>query len=46
MVFGDPIIPPPDSEASEAAYEKLTADLKARVVEMWEELRQQHPGER
>ena len=36
MVFGDPILPPPESEASEAAYEKLTADLKARVVEMWE----------
>ena len=36
MVFGDPISPPPESEASEAAYEKLTADLKARVVEMWE----------
>ncbi len=39
MVFGDPILPPPESEASEAAYEKLTADLKTRVVEMWEELR-------
>jgi 1-acyl-sn-glycerol-3-phosphate acyltransferase len=39
MVFGDPIYPPPESEASEAAYEKLTADLKARVVEMWEALR-------
>ena len=39
MKFGDPIIPPPESEASEAAYEQLTADLKARVVEMWEELR-------
>ncbi len=39
MVFGDPIIPPPESEASEAAYEKLTADLKARVFEMWEDLR-------
>jgi len=38
MVFGDPIIPPPETEASEAAYEKLTAELKARVVEMWEEL--------
>jgi long-chain acyl-CoA synthetase len=38
MVFGDPIIPPPESEASESAYEKLTADLKARVVKMWEEL--------
>jgi len=40
MVFGDPIDPPPESEASEAAYEKLTADLKARVVDMWEKLRQ------
>ena len=39
MVFGDPIAPPPESEASEAAYEKLTAELKARVVGMWEELR-------
>ena len=39
MAFGDPIMPPPESEASEAAYEKLTADLKARVVEMWQELR-------
>lgn len=42
MVFGDAIIPPPETEASEAAYEKLTEDLKARVVEMWEELRKQH----
>jgi long-chain acyl-CoA synthetase len=39
MIFGKPIIPPPESEASEAAYEKLTADLKARVVTMWEDLR-------
>jgi long-chain acyl-CoA synthetase len=39
MVFGDPIIPPPESEASEATYEKLTADLKARVTGMWEALR-------
>ena len=37
--FGDPISPPPESAASEAAYEKLTAELKARVVEMWEKLR-------
>ena len=36
IVFGDPILPPPESEASEAAYENLTADLKARVVEMWD----------
>jgi long-chain acyl-CoA synthetase len=39
MVFGDPISPPPEAEASEAAYEKLTADVKARIVEMWENLR-------
>jgi long-chain acyl-CoA synthetase len=39
IVFGDPIVPPPESEASEAAYEKLTADLRKRVVGMWEELR-------
>ncbi|HEV2397322.1 MAG TPA: AMP-binding protein [Candidatus Sulfotelmatobacter sp.] len=39
MVFGDPILPPPESEASEEAYEKLTAELKGRVVEMWEGLR-------
>jgi long-chain acyl-CoA synthetase len=39
IVFGDPILPPPESGASEAAYEKLTAELKERVVEMCEELR-------
>ncbi len=39
MVFGDPISPPPESEASEATYEQLTADLKARVVDMWDGLR-------
>jgi len=40
MVIGKPMLPPPESEASEAAYEKLTADLKARIVAMWEELGQ------
>ncbi|HXP45085.1 MAG TPA: AMP-binding protein [Candidatus Acidoferrales bacterium] len=39
MVFGDPILPPPQSEASEAAYQKLTAELKTKVVTMWEQLR-------
>lgn len=39
IVFGDPIIPPQESEASEAAYEKLTSELKMRVVEMWDGLR-------
>jgi len=41
IVFGDPIAPPPESEASEEAYAKLTAQLKTRVVGMWENLRQQ-----
>jgi long-chain acyl-CoA synthetase len=40
IVFGKPIVPPPASEAGEAAYDKLTSELKARVVTMWEELRQ------
>jgi hypothetical protein len=40
-MFGDPIQPPPEADASEAAYEKLTADVKARVVKMWEELRRE-----
>ncbi len=35
--------PPPESEASEAAYEKLTAELKSRVVEMWKGLRAEQP---
>jgi long-chain acyl-CoA synthetase len=38
MQIGKPILPPPESEASEAAYERLTAELKAQVVEMWEGL--------
>ena len=42
MVFGDPIVPPRESEASEEAYEKLTAKLRARVIEMWEGLREPH----
>ena len=44
MQFGDPIIPPPESGASEEAYEKLTAELKSQVVKMWEGLREQTPG--
>jgi long-chain acyl-CoA synthetase len=38
--IGDPIYPPAEAEASEAAYEKVTAQLKSRVVEMWEGLRE------
>ena len=40
-MFGKPIVPPPVSEASETAYEKLTAELKERVVQMWQELRRE-----
>jgi long-chain acyl-CoA synthetase len=37
--IGEPMLPPPEAEASEEAYAKFTAQLKARVVEMWEGLR-------
>ncbi len=39
IAFGDPIPPPPEAEASNGAYETLTAELRARVVAMWEDLR-------
>ncbi len=39
LVFGRPIQPPPVSEASEAAYKRLTSELKSTVVAMWQELR-------
>jgi long-chain acyl-CoA synthetase len=39
VVFGKPIQPPPVEKASEAAYEQLTAELKATVVAMWKDLR-------
>jgi len=38
MIFGDPIYPPPESEASEEAYARLIAQVRKRVVDMWEEL--------
>jgi long-chain acyl-CoA synthetase len=37
--LGDPIIPPPENEASEEAYQQLTDNLKRRIVEMWERMR-------
>jgi long-chain acyl-CoA synthetase len=40
MVIGKPIFPPPESEASEDAYERLTAGVKATIVEMWKGLRE------
>ena len=38
IAFGDPIYPPSEKHASEALYEQLTAELRARVVAMWTEL--------
>ncbi len=37
--IGKPMMPPPEAEASEETYAKFTAEMKARVVEMWEGLR-------
>ena len=42
--IGDPIFPPPEAEASEAAYENLIAELKARVVAMREQLQEATSG--
>jgi long-chain acyl-CoA synthetase len=38
MKIGDPVMPPPESEASEEVYAKVTAEVKERIVAMWEEL--------
>lgn len=38
--IGQPLHPPAESQASEEAYAKLTAELKERVVGMWETLRE------
>src|SRR5207253_10909990 len=40
MKFGDPIYPPAETEASEAAYDRLTTELRERVLRMWQELRE------
>jgi long-chain acyl-CoA synthetase len=42
LTLGKPIPPPPLTEASEAAYEGLTAEVKSKVVAMWEELRKEN----
>ena len=36
--IGKPMIPPPESKASEEAYAKLTTELKAGVEQMWKGL--------
>jgi long-chain acyl-CoA synthetase len=37
--IGAPLQPPPEVQASDASYGKLTTELKAQVVAMWDELR-------
>jgi len=37
--IGQPILPPPESQASEESYTKLTAEMKESVVRMWNEIR-------
>ncbi len=44
VAIGDPIYPPDRIENPEATYTQLNAELRARVVEMWEKLRGK-PGE-
>lgn len=39
IVFGQPIMPPPVKDASEQRYDALTAELKSRVMQMWEKIR-------
>ena len=39
VLFGDPIFPPPESDASEDAYLALTEKVRSRIVAMWEQLR-------
>lgn len=39
MTIGKPIFPPSADTASESSYEHLTAELKAEVSKMWNELR-------
>jgi long-chain acyl-CoA synthetase len=40
MVIGKPIAPPREAEASEKTYEEFTAEVKARIVDMWKKLRE------
>jgi long-chain acyl-CoA synthetase len=44
MTIGKPMMPPAESEANEATYERYTAEVKARVAVMGEELRRKRPG--
>ena len=39
VVIGDPILPPPEADLTEEAYEQLTTEVRTRIVAMWERLR-------
>jgi len=41
MTIGKPILPPPENEASEATYDRMTAELKSQVAALWEGLRRE-----
>jgi long-chain acyl-CoA synthetase len=41
--FGDPIVPPESMSNPEETYKELTENLRARIVEMWEEMREKQP---
>ncbi len=43
VAIGDPIYPPEHVDNPEATYERLTQELKARVMEMWLELHGEKP---
>ncbi|MBI2681803.1 MAG: AMP-binding protein [Acidobacteriales bacterium] len=44
IAFGDPIYPPKDAKSPEEAYERLTTELKARVMELWQPLHDKNPA--
>jgi hypothetical protein len=47
VAFGDPVLPPDSVGANpEATYQALTAELRRRVLEMWESIREPKPQEK
>jgi long-chain acyl-CoA synthetase len=45
MAIGDPVMPRP-GETAEAAYDRLTKELRSRVMEMWNDLRREKERQR
>ncbi|HEX5432655.1 MAG TPA: 1-acyl-sn-glycerol-3-phosphate acyltransferase, partial [Candidatus Angelobacter sp.] len=42
--FADPILPPREFSSTETEYENLTSELKAKIVEMWQEFQNGKPA--